>query len=92
MILTEIKRYLIEREQASLADMAVHFDSHHAAMRGMLEVWLRKGSVTMLYANASCGSRCQKCDISSVEIYQWIEEQGSQTRPLLFGALNKTVC
>jgi putative ferrous iron transport protein C len=71
MILSDIKGYLMQHGQASLADIATHFDSSPDAVRGMLEVWQRKGRVRRLMANASCGSGCSKCDMETVEIYQW---------------------
>ena len=72
MILSDIKRYLAARGQATLADMALHFQSSPDAVRGMLEVWAGKGKVRRHLAAASCGSSCSKCDPASVEIYEWI--------------------
>jgi len=66
MILSDIKRYLSERGQATLADMALHFQSSPDAVRGMLEVW------------TSCGSSCSKCDPASVEIYEWIGDGATE--------------
>ena len=72
MILSDIKRYLSARGQATLADMALHFQSSPDAVRGMLEVWAGKGKVRRHLAAASCGSSCSKCDPASVEIYEWV--------------------
>ena len=72
MILSDIKRYLSERGQATLADMALHFQSSPDAVRGMLEVWAGKGKVRRHLTDPSCGSSCSKCDPASVEIYEWI--------------------
>ncbi len=74
MILSDIKRYLSERGQATLADMALHFQSSPDAVRGMLEVWAGKGKVRRHLTDPSCGSSCSKCDPASVEIYEWIGE------------------
>lgn len=81
MILSDIKRYLRERRQASLADIALHFDADPDAVRGMLEHWIRKGKVVRHQANASCGSSCSKCDPAGTEIYLWQEQAG---QPLTF--------
>jgi len=35
MILSEVRNYLAGRGQATLADIALHFDTEPAAMRGM---------------------------------------------------------
>jgi len=79
MILSDIKRYLIERKQASLLDISTHFDSDVNAVRGMLSVWEKKGKVKKLSATASCGSGCDKCDPASVEIYLWLGTEHNDT-------------
>jgi bacterioferritin-associated ferredoxin len=71
MILAEIKTYLKQRRQASLADIALHFDIEPGAARGMLEQWIRKGKVERLSAQAACGSSCSKCDPATTELYLW---------------------
>jgi hypothetical protein len=78
MILSDIKRYLSERSQATLADMALHFQSSPDAVRGMLEVWSGKGKVRRHLANPSCGSSCSNCDPASVEIYEWIGDGATE--------------
>ena len=71
MILSEIKQYLAERGQATLGDIAVHFDAPPDAVRGMMEQWIRKGKVRRYNASSACGSSCSKCDPASTEIYEW---------------------
>ena len=71
MILSDLRDYLRERGQASLQDMALHFDADPEALRGMLETWIRKGKVSRYSAKASCGDSCTQCDPASVEIYSW---------------------
>ena len=77
MILSEIRDYLKERSQASLQDLALHFDADPEALRGMLAHWIRKGQVSRRSAAASCGSSCTQCDPASVELYVW--EDGGAT-------------
>ena len=72
MILSDIMRYLSACGQATLEDMALHFQSSPDALRGMLEVWVGKGKVRRRLAAASCGSSCSQCDPASIEIYEWI--------------------
>lgn len=71
MILSDIRRYLEQRGQASLADIALHFHAEPDAVRGMLEAWIRKGKVVKRSSTASCGSTCQTCDPASTELYVW---------------------
>lgn len=84
MILSEIKSYLSQRGHATLADISLHFDAPPEAVRGMLEVWIRKGRVRRRMATPSCGSSCSQCDPAATELYQWIGagEQGPAEQPL----------
>ena len=75
MILADIRDYLEQRGQATLADIALHFDVDPDAIRGMLEVWIRKGRVYFRMATASCGSSCSQCDPAATEIYVWAQAE-----------------
>ncbi len=72
MILSEVKRYLLEQRQATLADIALHCDAEPDAVRGMLEQWMRKGKVERRMASSDCGLGCNQCDPARVEIYTWL--------------------
>lgn len=71
MILSDIRDYLMHREQASLNDLALHFDTDPMALRGMLDHWIRKGKVTRETLTGACGSSCTKCDQATTEVYRW---------------------
>lgn len=73
MILADLKRYLMERRQATLSDMAVHFAAEPEAVRAMLSVWIAKGRVERVPVPASCGTSCTLCDPRGAEIYRWID-------------------
>jgi putative ferrous iron transport protein C len=73
MILSQVRDYLKQRGQCTLSDIALHFDADADAVRGMLEVWIRKGKVEKRYATDSCGSSCQACDPAATEVYFWCE-------------------
>jgi putative ferrous iron transport protein C len=73
VILSELRRYLKERGQATLTDIALHFDAEPDALRPMLEMWIRKGKVERWEAGTGCGSACQRCDPAATEIYRWSE-------------------
>ena len=77
MILTDIRRYLEHRGQASLEDIARHLDSDPEAVRGMLEHWMRKGRVRRHRAGAACGG-CSQCEGSALEVYEWLEDAGGR--------------
>ncbi len=74
MILSDIRRYLIARPAASLSDIAMHFDSTPDAIRGMLDIWVRKGKVKKNLLNQNCSSGCNKCPEAIMETYSWSEE------------------
>ncbi|MGB5298635.1 MAG: FeoC-like transcriptional regulator [Thiogranum sp.] len=82
MILSDIRRYLEQRGQATLADIALHFDADPNAVRGMLNVWIRKNKVHKKMATASCGGSCTQCDPAATEIYVWTEST-TNSRPAL---------
>ena len=82
MILSDIRSYLASRGEASLAEVALHFDISPDAARGMLEVWVRKGKISRRMLSASCGSSCSQCDAAATEIYLWGGAPASaQTNP-----------
>ncbi len=76
MILSRIRHYLAGRGQATLGEIALHFDASPDAVRGMLEQWVRKGKVRRHTPRAGCGSSCSRCDPATTEIYEWIGEGG----------------
>lgn len=78
MILSEVRDYLKQRSQCTLSDIALHFDSDADAVRGMLEVWIRKGKVEKRSATDSCGTSCQSCDPAATEIYSWCENTANK--------------
>jgi DeoR/GlpR family transcriptional regulator of sugar metabolism len=71
MILSELKAYLQQRGQVTLADIVHHFDVDADVARNMLQVWINKGKVQRLQAAASCGSSCSQCEPMTTEIYVW---------------------
>ncbi|MBE9564348.1 MAG: FeoC-like transcriptional regulator [Proteobacteria bacterium] len=77
MILSEIRDYLKQRGQCTLSDIALHFDTDADAVRGMMDVWVRKGKVEKRSATDSCGTSCQSCDPAATEIYSWIDQSAS---------------
>jgi len=75
MILSELGEYLRRNKRAALIDMANYFATDPEALRGMLDKWMAKGRVQKLPPGTECGSGCCKCDIASIEIYEWVNKQ-----------------
>jgi len=71
MILSQLRDYLKTNRRAALADMAIRFDTAPEALRPMLERLMAKGLVERLPQGTACGGGCCKCDIATVEIYSW---------------------
>lgn len=77
MILSLVRDYLKQRGQCTLSDIALHFDTDADAVRGMLDVWIKKGKVERRSATASCGTSCQSCDPAATEVYVWKESNAA---------------
>lgn len=72
MILSEIKKYLMQHKRVTLGDLACHFDAEPEAMKGMLGQWIRKGRVLKFDEQAGCSKTCGKCcDGKLMKIYEW---------------------
>lgn len=89
MILSDIRNYIQKRGQVSLADIAQHFDSEPDALRGMLDIWIRKGMVCRCSATRCCGTKCSQCDTATTEIYVWGSNTLSADLTLPVGCSNK---
>jgi DNA-binding MarR family transcriptional regulator len=71
MILTELKKYLQSHHQATLRDLAHHFNVTPEAIEGMLEHWIRKGHVRRS-ANR-CTKGCCETAATNLIFYEWVE-------------------
>jgi len=74
MILSDLRDYLKQQQRVTLHDLMIHFRMDADALRGMLEVWIRKGKVKKNAPDSAvCGSSCCKCDPALTELYEWQE-------------------
>ncbi len=71
MILSDLRNYIRARGRVPIADLVNHFDADPDAVRGMLDVWIRKGKVSRLASDAGDCDGCAKCDAFELEIYEW---------------------
>jgi len=81
MILSDLKRYLQAREEATLGDMALHFHADPEVVRAMLEVWIGKGRVERCAPSPACGSTCNLCGPGAGELYRWVEGARERESP-----------
>lgn len=71
-MLMELKDYLASRKEASVRDVAAHFDISPETARALLEHWVRKGKACRLSLKQcrQCALQCGK----SWEAYQWLDQ------------------
>lgn len=74
MILSELRDYLQQRNQVTMADLVQHFQIDATALRGMLDKWIRKGYLRSIPLKSGCGTNCCQCDPLLTEVYQWINK------------------
>jgi putative ferrous iron transport protein C len=77
MILQDVIQYVKRRKQASLQDIAVHFDKEPETMRGILDFWVRKGRIKLQTQVPSCSGSCHCTANQSQEIYQCNQQLGN---------------
>ncbi len=73
-MLLEIKKYLANKEQANLQELAFHFKQQPEMIRCMMPHWVRKGKATMVAKPPGCGSKCFKCQPAAIETYRWVRK------------------
>ena len=73
MDLMQIKQYLRTRKSAPLRDLALHFQVEAETVRPLLETWMRKGKVRKHPGQTATCAGCCRCDLATVEIYEWRE-------------------
>ena len=69
MILLDVRDYIKQHKWVNLQDLAVHFQRDPAAMREMLDHWLRKGVIRKAPKPSGCGLKCSSCKPSVAEVY-----------------------
>ncbi len=76
MILAEVRKYLATHKRVALIDLVYRFDTDAEALRGMLAVLERKGKVRKLPPGTACNTSCNKCDVGTIELFEWIDSEG----------------
>lgn len=83
MILAELRNYIERHGQATLGDLANHFDSEPSAIQGMLQRWIDKGQIEEQRLTASCGDSCRQCNVSESLLYVWAgQKKAAVEKPL----------
>lgn len=75
MLLADIRNYLKKRGEATLQDVAIHFDITPDSARFALDYWQRKGKIREKATRCSsggCGSGCGGAD-GDKQTYEWLQ-------------------
>ncbi|OGT95145.1 MAG: hypothetical protein A2298_01985 [Gammaproteobacteria bacterium RIFOXYB2_FULL_38_6] len=71
MMLLELKKYLIEKQEATLEELSQHFHEDPDIIADMLEHWINKGNVVKTMPTDACGGCNLTCGMSHLAIYSW---------------------
>jgi hypothetical protein len=71
---SELRGYLRERREASLLDLACHFETDAEVVKDVLAYWQRKGKIVHVAAGAACGKACAR-QCAGTEFYRWQETE-----------------
>jgi len=71
VILSDVRTYLRDNRRATLPAMARHFDADPEVLRGMLDVWVRKGAVRLCPPDGTCDG-CALCQTRCDALYEWV--------------------
>lgn len=80
MILSDLQRRLRTGERASLAQLALTFETQPDALRGMLDHLVAKGRVRRVHAPKRCAG-CSICPREALEFYEWATVPATEPAP-----------
>ncbi|CAK7045816.1 FeoC-like transcriptional regulator [Saezia sanguinis] len=69
---SELRDYLKQHHQASLADLAIHFNSDPQAVKAAMHTWIRKGMASETSASSGCAKGCCECKPENITVYRWL--------------------
>lgn len=70
MSLIDLKNYLCQQQEATLNELAHHFDTSPQTVQAMLDYWQRKGKVVPISVK-SCQKGCAGCTQRGNVFYRW---------------------
>ena len=75
-MLQDIKAYLMTHPKVSLHALTHHFQVPADVMLSMIDIWIAKGKVRKCSKEPHCGVKCMQCRPSTVEWFEWVNEDG----------------
>ena len=73
MSLLDIKQHMKQVKIATLASLCHFFNKDQELVRIMMKHWVKKGCIRQCMKTPACASRCFKCEVKDIEIYEWVE-------------------
>lgn len=73
MSLIALKQYLKQVQMTSLQNLCRHFNAEAETVRCLLAHWIRKGNVKQCTKKPACATKCFKCPVADIELYEWID-------------------
>ena len=74
MTLRELKIYLSSRGRASVAEMAVHFDSSPEVVRALVDRWRSRDCIRLVRHCGLCSGGGDCGNSAATEVYEWISK------------------
>lgn len=71
-MLLDIKKYLQEKSNANIIELARHCRVTPENMKELLEYWERRGKIKEFFKPNVCGTQCVKCKPEFAKMYEWI--------------------
>ncbi|MDR0588334.1 MAG: FeoC-like transcriptional regulator [Burkholderiales bacterium] len=75
MLLIELRDYVKERQEASLAEIASRFKLPESALEAMMQHWVQKGVIEVKTADSPCCRGCKGCKSRCALIYRWFDKK-----------------
>lgn len=74
MILLDIKNYIIQQQEVTLPQLAMHFQMPESAIENMVEIWVQKKAIEKLTLtcgtfndNSGCGDCSDNCATKAIQ-------------------------
>ncbi len=69
--LIDLKAYLQENPNTSLAQLSIHYQEEAGFVEHMLQHFIRKGQLRTSTLTPKCGTKCTDCDPNSTTLFEW---------------------
>ena len=74
MTLLGLKAYLSQRNRASVAEIATHFDASPAVVRDLVGHWQTRHRIRAVGGKSACGGcGCSCRNGAEDEVYEWVQ-------------------